>query len=631
MLIPHFAKRVFENKVLTALFIILSLLSIYFYVFSLSKKALVKIDIHSNITTYFKIYWAKTDQMYNEKRSASVFINDVQTRYLFSISDLKSIGKIRIDPSQRGRKTAKILIKKILISQVGYEPILIKKGHGLNQLKPLSGIQKMVYKHNGLLVVSSENDPQIEVYITPQKQSLFFGHWVRILLTLIILLVLISWVSSKQDNYSYIAYLMVFILAQIVIMAYTSRPNSHPDEYVHLRAARYYEKYWTPPAVCDPETKHTYSPYGISRLNSREIVYLIAGKFSSIFSFLLMDSYQRLRLFNIFLFFILVLLCFKSTAFRIAVAPLLISPQIWYVFSYFNSDAFSVFCIFILIHQILIPKSLLHRFLNQTLNMRTICLGIVLGLVFSILFLLKKNFYSFILFVALYFVWWLYFEHIKLKKANNGLVKRLGLILMSILFGYGIQISTDFYYYGFNKKEQIERCQDKFARSPYRPGTDLSKKNPHLQLRERGVSIKEVISKYKWGEKSFRSAFGVYDYLRISAPKSYYTSVKYMLLLFFAFVFLSLLIHSGTKEKVLFLILLICSISLIGAHLWRCWEVTFQAQGRYLLPIAGMMSLFLYSVKHILYKPIIHLFILLMFLLSSYSFIFVALVNIPNS
>jgi hypothetical protein len=555
----------------------------------------------------------------------------VQTKYQFSISDLKSIEKIRIDPSQGGRKTARILIKKILISQVGYEPILITRGYGLNQIKPLSGIQKTVYKRNGLLVVSSGKDPQLEVYIGPQKRSFFFGHLIRIFIALIILLVLISWASSKQDNCIYIAYLMVFILAQIIIMAYTSRQNSHPDEYVHLRAARYYEKYWKPPVVCDPKTEHTYSPYGISRLNSMEIAYPIAGKFSSIFSFLPMDSYQRLRLFNVFLFFILVLLCFKSSDFCIAAAPLLISPQIWYVFSYFNSDAFSVFCIFLVIHQILIRKSLFHQFLFQTVNNRAIFLGIGLGLLFSLLFLLKRNFYSFVLFVALYFVWWLYFEHYEVKRLDKVLVKRLGLILMSVMVGYGIQVSADAYHFGFNKKEQIKRCQEKFAKSRYRPSTGLAKKDPHLQLRNRGVSLKEVVSKFKWNKKTFRSAFGVYGYMKVFAPKGYYVVVKYMCLLFLTFILLSLLIHSGAKVKVLFLIFLICSISLIGVHLWRCWEVTFQAQGRYLLPIVGMMSVFLYYVRDILYKPIMHLYILLMFLLSSYSFIFVALVNIPKS
>ncbi len=152
-----------------------------------------------------------------------------------------------------------------------------------------------------------------------------------------------------------------------------------------------------------------------------------------------------------------------------------------------------------------------------------------------------------------------------------------------------------------------------------------------MQLRDRGVSLKEVVSKYKWNKKSFRSAFGVYGYMKVSAPKGYYVVVKYMCLLFLTFILLSLLIHSGAKEKVLFLIFLICSISLMGVHLWRCWEVTFQAQGRHLLPIVGMMSVFLYYVRDILYKPVIHLYILLMFLLSSYSFIFVALVHIPKS
>ena len=91
MLIPHFAKRVFENKVLTALFIILSLLSIYFYVFSLSKKALVKIDIHSNITTYFKIYWAKIARITNTLKVQKFWVTEN------CLSELSTIENVILD------------------------------------------------------------------------------------------------------------------------------------------------------------------------------------------------------------------------------------------------------------------------------------------------------------------------------------------------------------------------------------------------------------------------------------------------------------------------------------------------------------------------------------------------------
>lgn len=286
-----------QKKTLTILFLIVSSLFVYVYVHFFMHKSFVRIDVHSNVVTNFKIYWAGDNQVYSEKRSAFVRINYVQRKYGFSLTDLKSIKKIRIDPADSRGKAAEILIRKMVISQSGYSPIRFTTIDEFKQWAPLDGIRKLKRSENGLFVIASGEDPKMEVYLHPRKESGVFLEFIRILFLIFLIGIFLRSVVALNENNDFIPYLMLFAAAVSMIMAIISRENAHPDEYVHLNAAAYYEHHWLPPPVCTPGTEDTYSVYGISRLNSLEIVYLIAGKFSRLFAFFPLDIYMRLRMF----------------------------------------------------------------------------------------------------------------------------------------------------------------------------------------------------------------------------------------------------------------------------------------------------------------------------------------------
>lgn len=591
---------------------------------------MVKVDIRSNVITNFKIYWAKSNEHFDESRSSRVRINYVQNRYHLSIGNLARIDKLRIDPADGNRKTAKILIQSIVITQIGYNPIFIQNRSINDRLKPIAGIMEAKKSNKGLLVVSSENDPQLGLQIEPTINKSFVNYWSPIITALLVLFLILNWASAADANYTYIRYFFCFVLALVVVMAYTSRKNVHPDEHVHIRASQYYEEHWRPPKICAPEAVHTYSVYGISRLNSMEVAYPIAGKFSWMLSFLPLESYLRLRLFNVFLFSLILLLCFRSTEFCIIAAPLLVSPQIWYVFSYFNSDAFALFYIFVLAYQILVPESWLNRYLGDDNSSRIFLGGVVFGVMFFISLLLKKNYYFMILFICFYFFWRLYYQYIKQKLLLKPVLQKIGLIVLIIIVGYGFRLSLDRFYYGNDKTGQLLACQEKLAKNLFKPSTKLENKHPYMHLRDRGVTIKDMINKYKWFEKSIRSGVGVYGYLTVSAPAVYYRIAYVMIGVGFMFLFLYSLFRAPSPERILFIIFLVCTISLFGVHLLRNWEIMLQAQGRHFLPVAGMAGILFYHVREYLHPPVVHLYILFMFLLSSYSFIFVALANIPK-
>lgn len=606
--------------------IVFVIISISLYMHFFINKGFFQVELQSDAKGVFKVYWAEENQAYNEKQSSSVRINRNQYKYNFLLANIKSIKKLRIDPIN---KAATVHIKRILIKQIGYEPVLFETMEQMKMLTPLQDIAEINNRQDGLEIITSGKDPQLEVYLRQKSNYNYFYpvEIIKIIFIALFLTILFSFFKKIISNYNYIPYLLLFAIALILVMASVSKDNQHPDEYVHTKAAIYYQDHWAPPEVCSPDINNTFSVHGHSRLNSYEIVYFLAGKFSRFLSFIPMNQYFRLRLFNILLFIIILLLSFKNEEYRIVCATLLISPQIWYVFSYFNSDAFSMFIIFIISYQILNQKSLLNSYLLETDRKRLIIYSIIIGLLFSMLFFIKKNFYIFILFLFLYFLLRLYNnEFINTKMA----VKRVCLIILIAAAFLGFRYSVDIYINGFNKTEKLLECQEKHARPQFKISTKLEDKYFGKNLKARGLSLKDMFKKYNWGNISFQSAFGVYGYMSIYASKAYNETIKILLIVFTLYIISYFLLKSGIYDIIFLLIVLACSFLLIGASLWNSWTADLQAQGRYFLPIFTMFGFLLLKCDRFANKHITNIFIILMFLMSSYSFIFIGLINIPK-
>lgn len=617
-------KRFCDNKSLILLILILVLAYMYLCI---NNMAFIELEVQSDTDTIFKIYWADKNEAYSEQQSSSVRIKPQKSRYNLCLTDLKHVEKLRIDPADQA---SKIHIKSIVIKQIGYEPIIFKTYEEFKRLSLLYGIQKIDYRQNGLVIISSGIDPQLEVSITPYLKIKYTTYGLKILKLLVItilLIVLFCCSNILQNNFNFVPYCMIFILALIISMAVISKYNQHPDEHVHTKAAIYYHDHWLPPAICASGTEHNYSAYGYSRLDTYEIVYFFAGKFSRLISFLGLKEHIELRLFNILLYFILLLICVRNVEYRIVSIPLLLSPQIWYVFSYFNSDAFSLFIIFIISYQILTTKSRLNNYLQETDSKLVILYAIIFGLLFSTLFLIKKNFYIFVIFLTGYIILKLYYKEFKIPILA---IKRLGLIIFIACLLIGLRYSIDIYINGFDRAEKMLECTEKMARSDFKPSTPLKYKYYGLFPKSRGVSLRQMFEKYQWGDISFRSTFGVYGYMSIHASIIYYKLMGIIAALFIAYFVFSFLLRLGIKESMFMSIVLGCSLLLIGLSFWRSWTLDFQAQGRYFLPIFTMFSFLLFRSDKYLNKRITNFFIILMFIISSYSFIFIGLINIPK-
>lgn len=615
--------HVSDKKFICVSLFVLALVYAHFFI----NRTHVQIYLTTSDKTKLKIYWADKGQAFHEKRSEVVQIYKRKHEYGLYLCNLKSIEKLRIDPVEI---PTTITIKSIIITQKGYKPIHFKTQNEFNRLIPVNDIFYSYKEDNELFIVSSGNDPQLEVHLSPETTNFnYLAEAIRLIAVSIFLIILFKYFKNLINDLNYVPLLMMFVAALIIAMAGISKNNRHPDEYVHVNAAVYYESHWAPPEICAPGTEKAYSVYGISRLNSYEITYLIAGKFSSIFRFLHIGKYYRLRLFNIFLFVILIIMNFRIVEFRLISIPLLISPQIWYVFSYFNSDAFAIFILFIVSYQVLIEKSMLRRYIRQEYDRKkSLTVGFLMGLLLANLLLLKKNFYIFDFFLVLYCLI-KYFE--EKPTFNRMTVKNMGIILIIGLSFFFLRHSVNIYTNGFDKKEKIMACREKLAKYEYKPSTSFEKRAPNLNLRSRGISLKDMFVKLKLQERSFRTAFGTYGYTSVYATNSYYHFIKMISILFSFFIGTSIILKGNGEDKLMLGNLLLCSFILIGGSFWASWTIDLQGQGRYLLPIAAMLGFLIFKSRGCFSMRILNGFIFTMFFISLYSFIFVGLCYIPKS
>ncbi len=619
-MLPGFTGR--QHVAIIILGIILSLC----YHDLIVRRAVVDLHLNTDTRTVFKVYWAAAGQLYSEKRMARIVISPGRCRYSFRICNLAAIKKIRIDVAE---KPAKISLHEIRITQEGLPGLHFDSAADFKKLIPLAGIAGITYDRSGTMqVVAATNDPQMEFFLPPmvyRPDYLAEGARVLCIFALLYLLALAS--RPLWDDYNYLSFLVVFVLALIVVMASVSKYNKHPDEFVHVYAAEYYQNHLLPPEIGSPEIRHTYSPYGVSRLFSGEIVYLLAGKFMELFAPFHLPSYLILRFFNVALFAVLCALAIGSSPFRVAMLPVLVSPQIWYVFSYFNSDAFALFICMIVVY-VLIRKNSFFWQAMADVPTRRVCFKLLCaGLLFSLLLFIKLNFYFFIVFLFFYLAWLHWRQELRLNKKTLG---RLGMIGAVALVAFSLVRGADYAVNGLDMSAKLLACRERLAEKSYKPSTPLKQKNAFLQMKDRGVTLKELLQLDRWGEKSFRTSFGVYGYTSVSASFAFYNQVRYVGLALLGVLLLSIALRGGWFGNVLLSATMLSAVTLIVVACYHSWTVDFQAQGRYFLPIIPMLALLIYHEERHLFRPLFQWLVLAMYFLGTYNFIFVGLHDIAK-
>ncbi|WP_417909494.1 hypothetical protein [Candidatus Electronema sp. PJ] len=594
--------------------LVLIVVSAFVYHYFFFSRAYVEFDYTTDHDTAIQMAWGNYSR--SNTSGGHLIKNDGKTG--FFLDDLRKMHSLRFAPMSKAPGT--VIFRRITITQPGFQPIVFDDQADFARFRQGRNISTLSFIEGWGWTVASENgSPDLYLDQLNASASGLLAEVGRFIILVLVLHLLLKAFTPLIPEFRYVSLLAVGVLLLVAVMAARTKPYSHPDELVHKAAAAYYEQHWLMPAAEAPEIAASYSGYGVSRLNSREIAYFLIGKFSKLTEPFPFASYQRYRFFNVLLLGGLVLLTFQSLAARLLLLPFLMTPQGWYLFSYCNSDAFALFITLLAAYQLIEQESFFNRLLAGRAN-GWLSLAL-LGLLAGFLLLIKKNFYIFIPFACLYLL-------IQRQQFSWLSLRRLMAVAGIGLALFGIRSSLDLYVNGWNKTAKLQQLKEERAETMYKPSTALAKKHPHLYLRERGVRFKEVFGdKYRWGGHIIRSFYGVYGQMSVAGSKRYYTFMQNCGWLFLGFVYLSVLLRGSWWERLLLLNLTVCSLALIGGGAWASWSKDFQPQGRYMLPVLPMLGVLIARSERLLLPLLLRSFVVLMFILSLCSFMFVGLVS----
>jgi hypothetical protein len=414
----------------------------------------------------------------------------------------------------------------------------------------------------------------------------------------------------------------------ILALALLTKFNAHPDEYLHFETARYFINHWWPAALNDPVIAPTFSHYGFSYLQDLDASYFLIGKFMALFQGWLARPEIAARLFNVLLFVLLAVWVARRLGTSLAPFILLISPQIWYVFSYVNGDAWALFVAMLIVIQLADQKSALQSYLESKRSSGSFEGALQFALLLAVMIMAKRNYYLFLLFVAFVSAWttltqpgWPVRLHF---------MRRWGIIfLLAAAFFFPLRIAHEALN-GFDiPRLQLEQAE-KHAAPHFKPSEIAAGTgSPRLVLRKQGVPFAELITERGWLGESFQSFCGVYRWMTLKCSDYYYIL---MWLLYTALVLLLLVrvIRLSWHDAFFTSGVLTTACLVVLGSVYSSWTADYQAQGRYLFPILPMFAFLFHRYRDALRSRAFYLLFGCLFACSIYSFIFTALRNIPK-
>lgn len=612
----------------------------------------LQVTMSSSVNSHVQIYY-DLGQGLNEQQSYQLPVTSQEDLrpYRFKLPN-KTIYKMRFDPLMMA---GTIRIGEMKVTDA-FGNLL--RDIPLKQLEPINQIKSINARDDGMEIVVSENasDPQI---ILPLKEALNYEdklpfparQWLLAVMAELGLFSLFAFVvawgwrkkwgnlilKSIESPFFQEKMPLLYLgtaLGMILAMGFISGLDVNPDEWNgHVKAAAYYIQNWLPPAVDDPRIVNSISVFGVSYLWHIDPYYFLAVKATQVLSGIVSDFYLRVRLANALLFFCLVLVVAAHIRRSKWMVPfLVVSPQVWYVFSYFNNDAFPLFIAMILALQIVDSESSLNRYLTSPTIGHHIAGGILVGILTGLLFSSKLNYRIYIAFLIFAGLWGALFEA-SVSQRILRLKKWIFVILMALLvylplYGY------DQYVNDFKKDEKGANMAERYAAPQFKPSSqrnDLSATYPGLHLKEKGISLQELlIQNSDWRDLSFKSFFGLYGYMDLVSGADYYRAVTYVLGVFFLIVFFYVAFTLPARDVIFILFVLLFIGLTVGQSVYHSWVNDYQPQGRYLFPILPMLMIGLAKMPVSFRLRVMPPFGLMFFILSVWSFLLTGLRMIPK-
>ncbi len=461
---------------------------------------------------------------------------------------------------------------------------------------------------------------------------------------------------------------LIIAVALAGAMAFSSEFNVHPDEINHARAADYYRTNWLPPKFGDPAAVPSYSKYGMSYLHAREFVYLFAGRWSTVVAPLVGDVNLAYRLFNLTLFAAIAFAFARRPEARPLILPLALSAQVWYVFSYFNGDAFALAVALFTAFQITARGSAFNSALEADGRGRWLKGVMALGIGFGLQLLAKRNYEVFIAFLLAYVAlreiglraslaisfgtvlgvgWyyrapadvpeWLYecaalgagalaVVDIAPRLSDPAFRRRMGTFVAAGVVGLALFLPCVAFdrlvvNNPANDLSDAVTTAEVYAADGFKPSQIAANSAMWgLHLRERGTPyLAMVFAPRHWLWLTFQSSVGVYGYMRVFGAGEFYVATAMVYLAFLALLWRGARRCVDANGRYAWVIAGIYAALLVLVSSLHSWTADFQAQGRYLFPAFVMIGMVLADTRE-RQQGAVCVAAVLAFVLAAYSF-----------
>ena len=565
---------------------------IYFWFFF--QISTVQISVETGQETELHFYWAEEGGKFSETRSRKIIVPEGETVVRADIDRISPGDRFRLDT---GRTVGWVRILDMRMEGRHAPRVFPLEGQNGPEAR---GHAEVVYDSGpGVLVKASSEDPQVwwdgVVFSSVGEE----GGSPLLMDLLVLICFAVFWVLLDRAfplirekfflQFYFVPILLLVVSGGVWAISFGSEKGNHPDERMHAVAGSVYMDHLILPRADDPSLRHTYSGYGYSRLNSPEIAYFLAARFAN----LLPDAEKidvagKLRLYNATLFLVLALASFLHVRFRILLIPLLCSPQFWYLFGYFNSDATSLAACYLIAFATIHPRGWPNRL---SLAERTpglvgwIAVACLLG---ALAGLLKENYWPFGGFLAGYLLVRAFF-HAR-RKTKIRWITATVLALFCGLIAHNAWVASLSVRNEMPIGEMIEKMHVETAEPEFLNTASLDEKYPFLQLKDRGVPLSDLFVIHRWHDNMVMNSFGNYRFLNVRPDLTFTYRMFWAASAVLFFLFVPAFFRVSWEDRLIALGGLAVTAFVLWSVIRFAWVHDFQAQGRYLaglLPVIG--------------------------------------------
>ncbi len=291
-----------------------------------------------------------------------------------------------------------------------------------------------------------------------------------------------------------------------------------------------------------------------------------------------------MRLFSVLMaagLFYLIFCSLKKNRWLLAV--MFLTPQIWYLYTYCTSDAMDYAVGVLVLYQVARPDSMLQKLCRRGVKKADWWRVLLLGFLFSNIFMSKQNFYVFAIYAFCMLLVDLFTAPAEEKK--NRLISYLW--VAGFAFGFlGIRYIPEFLHYGVHRHRVLLTLQEQIAIPKLNPASPPAEQSSAFNLYGKGVGLSELLFKMGLHKTTFRSFVGTYGSLQFPSPDWYCLLMGALYLVYLIGCCGSVLREKGHGErKVKLGLLFFCALVSYALLLYNAWFIDFQAQGRYMVPV----------------------------------------------